>query len=229
MLPDTVYNALDKILPETVPAEGAGALCNFHLSLRPLADYFHQNATHAEVLSFNSGGSGARPSSDGLSATAFPSGVMTMPIETTEHSGPVIIWRKELRPDSGGAGKFRGGLGQYMEIGAEEGYEFDFSAMFDRLDYPARGRKGGSSGGATRIELDDGTAMKGKGRQFVPHGRRVKLSLPGGGGYGASTDRDRASVLKDLMHGYISEEAARRDYGLSDEEIETVARNVAQE
>ena len=64
------------------------------------------------VLAFNSGGSGARPEYDGLNATAFPSGVMTMPIEATEHAGPVIIWRKELRPDSGGAGRMRGGLGQ---------------------------------------------------------------------------------------------------------------------
>ena len=66
----------------------------------------------AEILMFNSGGMGARPELDGLSATAFPSGVMTMPIEATEHAGPIVIWRKELRPDSGGDGEFRGGLGQ---------------------------------------------------------------------------------------------------------------------
>jgi N-methylhydantoinase A/oxoprolinase/acetone carboxylase beta subunit/N-methylhydantoinase B/oxoprolinase/acetone carboxylase alpha subunit len=224
MLPDTVYNALDKILPETVPSEGAGALCNFQLSLRPRMDGPAQKAVRAEVLSFNSGGSGARPSSDGLSATAFPSGVMTMPIEATEHAGPVIIWRKELRPDSGGAGKFRGGLGQHMEIGATDEHEFDFSAMFDRVDYPARGRKGGRDGAATRIEMDDGTVMKGKGKQFVPHGRRVVLSLPGGGGYGDPVERHRKTVLRDMAYGYISAEAATRDYGLTDGEIEALMR-----
>jgi N-methylhydantoinase B len=118
-VPDTVYNALDKILPNLVPAEGAGCLCNFQVSLRPRTDApAPDHAVRSEVLTFNSGGSGARPKHDGLNATAFPSGVMTMPVEATEHVGPVIIWRKELRPDSGGAGKQRGGLGQYMEVGA---------------------------------------------------------------------------------------------------------------
>ncbi|MCP4429803.1 MAG: hydantoinase B/oxoprolinase family protein, partial [Gammaproteobacteria bacterium] len=73
MIPDAVYNALDKILPDTVPAEGAGTLCNFQLSLRPRSDrQATGNAVRAEVLTFNSGGSGARPQSDGLNATAFP-------------------------------------------------------------------------------------------------------------------------------------------------------------
>jgi len=121
MLPDAVYNALDKILPETVPAEGAGTLCNFQISVRPRTDQTApEHARHAEVLTFNSGGSGARPTLDGMNATAFPSGVMTMPVEATEHTGPVIIWRKELRPDSGGVGKYRGGLGQFMEVSATQ-------------------------------------------------------------------------------------------------------------
>ena len=69
---------------------------------------------------------------------------MTMPVEATEQVGPVIIWRKELRPDSGGTGTYRGGLGQYMEVGATTGHQFDISAMFDRVNHPARGRNGGT-------------------------------------------------------------------------------------
>ena len=126
MIPDTVFNALDKILPDRVPAEGAGTICNFQVSLRPEQPLSSDEDGRAEVLTFNSGGAGARPTADGLNATAFPSGVMTMPIEATEHTGPIVIWRKELRPDSGGAGSYRGGLGQIMEVGAREGYEFDF-------------------------------------------------------------------------------------------------------
>jgi len=221
MIPDTVLGALDKALPGTVPAEGCGSLCNFQLSIRPRRD---GNATpdagRAEVLMFNCGGSGARPGLDGMNATAFPSGVMTMPVEATEHTGPVIIWRKELRPDSGGAGRQRGGLGQYMEIGATEGHEFDFSAMFDRVRHPARGRAGGQPGGLTRFELDDGTVMRGKGRQPIPPGRRVMLALPGGAGYGDPGERDPAQVRRDLAHGYISPEAAKRDYGVSPEDDE---------
>ena len=220
MIPDAVYAALDQILPATVPAEGAGTLCNFQLSLRPRTDTeAPPNAVRAEVLAFNSGGSGARPTSDGLNATAFPSGVMTMPVEATEHTGPVIIWRKELRPDSGGAGKYRGGLGQYMEVGATEDHEFDFSAMFDRVDHPARGRQGGKDGAAMTIARDDGEAMKGKGKQFVPAGRRVMLAMPGGAGYGDPGERDKALVLRDLARGYISETVARSEYGLEDADV----------
>lgn len=214
-VPDTVYAALDKILPRVVPAEGAGCLCNFQVSLRPRSDApAPGGAVRSEVLTFNSGGAGARPDHDGLNATAFPSGVMTMPVEATEHAGPVIIWRKELRPDSGGAGATRGGLGQYMEVGAREGYEFDFQAMFDRIDHPARGRRGGHAGAPTTIAQDDGTPMRGKGKQFVPHGRRVMLALPGGAGYGDPKDRPRALVLRDLERGYITPDTAARNYGV---------------
>jgi N-methylhydantoinase B len=237
MIPDTVYDALDKILPHTVPAEGAGTLCNFQVSLRPRTDDIDSTdhaaiaarkaATRAEVLTFNSGGSGARPQQDGMNATAFPSGVMTMPIEATEHTGPVIIWRKELRPDSGGAGRYRGGLGQFMEVGAVEGPEFDFQAMFDRVDHPARGRQGGGNGAPTVIHQDDGTPMRGKGRQFVPHGRRVMLEFPGGAGYGDPAERDPARVRRDLAHGYISAEACERDYGFSRAEIDAILQAAA--
>ena len=220
MIPDTVYDALDKVLPGVVPAEGAGSLCNFQVSLRPRTDApAPAHARRAEVLTFNSGGAGARPELDGMSATAFPSGVMTMPVEATEQVGPILITRKELRPDSGGAGKQRGGLGQYMNVAAREGHEFDISAMFDRVNHPARGRRGGREGAPTTIGLDDGTPMKGKGRQFAPHGRTVMMAFPGGAGYGNPGERDPAAVRRDLALGYISAEAAARDYGLDADEI----------
>lgn len=226
-VPDTVYNALDKILPSLVPAEGSGCLCNFQVSLRPRTDApAPDHAVRSEVLTFNSGGAGARPQHDGLNATAFPSGVMTMPVEATEHVGPVIIWRKELRPDSGGAGKQRGGLGQYMEVGAREGHEFDFQAMFDRVDHPAIGRHGGHNGAPTTIAQDDGSKMYGKGKQFVPHGRKVMLALPGGAGYGDPSQRDLELVKRDLARGYITAETAQRDYGLSDSEVSKIEEAV---
>lgn len=222
-VPDTVFNAFDQIVPGLVPAEGAGCLCNFQVSLRPRSDApAPKGARRVEVLTFNSGGAGARPGLDGLNATAFPSGVMTMPIEATEHAGPVIIWRKELRPDSGGAGKTRGGLGQHMEVGAMEGYEFDIQAMFDRGAHPARGRRGGGNGAPTLIAQDDGTAMRVKGKQFVPHGRRVVMAFPGGAGYGPVADRDPASLRRDLARGYISAQTAAEVYGLSGAEIAAV-------
>ncbi|WP_342077569.1 hydantoinase B/oxoprolinase family protein [Yoonia sp. SS1-5] len=226
-VPDAVYDAFDKIVPGLVPAEGAGCLCNFQVSLRPRTDApAPEGARRSEVLTFNSGGSGARPDHDGLNATAFPSGVMTMPIEATEHAGPVIIWRKELRPGSGGAGRTRGGLGQYMEVGAQEGHEFDIQAMFDRADHPARGRRGGQAGAATTIAQDDGTKMRVKGKQFVPHGRKVVMAFPGGAGYGDPAERPKHLVKRDLARGYISAETAARDYGLSASDIAQVEQSV---
>jgi N-methylhydantoinase B len=222
MLPDTIFAALDQILPHTVPAEGAGCLCNFQLSLRPRSDASAPpDARRAEVLMFNSGGAGARPMLDGLSATAFPSGVMTMPVEATEQAGPVIVWCKELRLDSGGAGQFRGGLGQVMEVGARDGHEFDFQAMFDRLHHPARGRNGGAAGAPTTIARSDGSAMKGKGKQFVPHGHIVKMAFPCGAGYGPPELRDPALVMRDLAMGYITKDTARSVYGLTSAQIAT--------
>ncbi len=227
-VPDAVYDAFDKIVPGLVPAEGAGCLCNFQVSLRPRTDApAPKGARRSEVLTFNSGGSGARPEHDGMNATAFPSGVMTMPIEATEHAGPVIIWRKELRPDSGGAGKTRGGLGQYMEVGAQEGYEFDIQAMFDRSQHPARGRRGGRNGAPTTIAQDDGSDMRVKGKQFVPHGRKVVMAFPGGAGYGDPSERSKQMVKRDLALGYISDETASRDYGLTASEISQIHRAVA--
>ncbi|MEM6477447.1 MAG: hydantoinase B/oxoprolinase family protein [Pseudomonadota bacterium] len=224
MLPDTVYDALDKLLPGRIPAEGAGCLCNFQLSVRPTAP----GGRRAEVLTFNSGGSGARPRLDGMNATAFPSGVMTMPVEATEQVGPVIIWRKELRPDSGGPGAFRGGLGQFMEVGAREGHAFDISAMLDRIAFPARGRRGGLAGGATEISRSDGVKMRGKGKQSVPEGARVRMAFPGGGGFGKPTDRSKADVRRDLALGYISPDVAATHYGLSEDDVRAVLAAAAQ-
>ncbi len=204
-VPDLVLGALHQALPGQVPAEGASALWNLHMSVRPLPG---NDAKGAEILMFNSGGSGARSALDGLNATAFPSGVHTMPIEATENVGPVIVWRKELREGSGGAGAQRGGLGQMIEIEAAEGFSFRFSAMFDRIGHPARGRDGGLEGAAGGVSLDDGTTLKGKGLQFVPEGRRLVLSLPGGGGYGDPTKRPADAVEHDLKHGYITNEQA---------------------
>lgn len=226
-VPDAVFDAFDKIVPLLVPAEGAGCLCNFQVSLRPRTDGpAPEDARRSEVLTFNSGGSGARPEFDGLNATAFPSGVMTMPIEATEHAGPVIIWRKELREGSGGAGKMRGGLGQHMEVGAMEGYEFDIQAMFDRRDHPARGRRGGQGGAATEIAQDDGRAMTVKGKQFVPHGRKVVMAFPGGAGYGDPKERSAELVKRDLARGYISANTAQEVYGLSGADVADVEEAV---
>ncbi|WP_272004945.1 hydantoinase B/oxoprolinase family protein [Roseovarius sp. ZX-A-9] len=201
MVPDLILGALAKALPGQVLAEGAAALWNVHISVRPETG---KDGRRAEVLMFNSGGMGARPTLDGLSATAFPSGVHTMPIEATEHTGPIVVWRKELRPDSGGDGQYRGGLGQVIEIAPAAGHEFEFSAMFDRVTAAPRGRDGGGEGALGSVTLDDGTVMKPKGWQFVPAGRRLVLKAPGGGGFGDPAKRSEAARDEDRVRGYVT-------------------------
>ncbi|MGB0901315.1 hydantoinase B/oxoprolinase family protein [Halocynthiibacter sp.] len=202
MVPDLVLGALAQALPGQIMAEGAAALWNIHISARPEAG---KEGRRSEVLMFNSGGTGARPGLDGLAATAFPSGVHTMPIEATEHTGPIVVWRKELRPDSGGAGKQRGGLGQIIEIAPADGHEFDFSAMFDRVNHPARGRDGGQDGAEGVVELDDGTKLRPKGWQHVPAGKRLILKAPGGGGFGPAEERNDEAHADDRLKGYITD------------------------
>lgn len=200
---DLCLGAIAKALPERIPAEGAGALWNFQASARS-ADPQNNPLPPVEMLMFNSGGSGARPTLDGLTATAFPSGVRTMSIEATEQVGPVVVWRKEIRENSAGDGQFRGGFGQIMEIGSTDGYQLEFSAMFDRIDHPARGRAGGQDGSPGGVRLDDGSPFPSKGRQTIPVDRRLILELPGGGGFGDPVDRDEEAANNDRVQGYIT-------------------------
>lgn len=213
LVPDVVLGALSQAMPSVVPAEGASALWNIQIAATPVEG---REGRATQLLMFNSGGTGARPSIDGLSATAFPSGVKAMSVEATEQIGPIVVWRKDLREGSGGAGEFRGGLGQTIEIEPRDGYEFHFNAMFERIDNPARGRSGGRTGAAGVVRLSDGTGLKGKGRQKVGAGQRLVLSLPGGGGFGDPRKRERKEVQADLTAGYISREQAVSDYGLED-------------
>ncbi|MEM7206936.1 MAG: hydantoinase B/oxoprolinase family protein [Pseudomonadota bacterium] len=210
LLPDVVLGALNRCVEDVAPAEGSSSLWNVQISARPIDP--SSGLPTAEVLMFNSGGTGARPRCDGLSATAFPSGVSTMSVEATEHVGPIVVWRKDLREGSGGAGKQRGGLGQNIEFEARKGYRFSFDAMFERIEHPARGRNGGAEGAAGVVCLSDGTPLRGKGRQHVPEGARLVLRLPGGGGYGQPKERDPESVRADLQAGYILSEQAHADY-----------------
>ncbi|MEZ5558160.1 MAG: hydantoinase B/oxoprolinase family protein [Pseudomonadales bacterium] len=215
MLPDVILGCLDQVRPGRVPAEGASCIWN------PVFRNAHGTAggpatTFVTNPIFN-GGTGARPGKDGLSTTAFPSGVRTTPTEVNETTTPLVIWRKEYRTDSGGAGEHRGGLGQIIEVGHREGAPFVVSKMFDRVDHPADGRRGGLAGARGRVYVRhaDGseTELKGKGRDLVPGGARLVLETPGGGGMGSPQDRASARVQADVESELVSPERAVEDYG----------------
>ena len=209
-LPDAVMGCLAQLLPERVPAEGASSLWGVQVRGGPEVDAAcnfdnpDADGRRYEMLIFNSGGTGARPDQDGMSATGFPSGVRAMPVEVVENMGPVVIWRKELLPDSCGAGKWRGGLGQVVEVGTIDESPFLLFAMFDRTAHPARGRMGGEDGRIGTVRVKDGKTLKPKGVQLIEPGQRLELLLPGGGGFGEKGQRSPALREQDRLAGLVS-------------------------
>lgn len=215
LLPDLMMGCLYQAVPGRVNAEGSSALWNPPLRGGSQVSGQAAETEDFEIITFNSGGTGARPGKDGLDGTAFPSGVRTMPVEATENVAPVIFWQKQLRPDSAGAGRTRGGFGQVMEIGAKGDAEFAVNAIFDRVANPPKGREGGGEGAAGWVGMNDanGTTLRTKGFQIIPKGRRLLLRLPGGGGMGDPKERDPALVQRDVEDGLVSAQAARTIYG----------------
>jgi N-methylhydantoinase B len=202
MLPDVVFGCLRQAIPDRVPAEGTSCLWNLNLR-GALRD--GSGGNYGYMLTFTSnGGTGARPGSDGLSATAYPSGVKGTPVEIAEQITPLIFWKKELRPDSGGPGRTRGGLGQIIEIGSRTGEPFDLLAAFDRIEHPPRGRDGGGNGAAGYVGLKSGKALRGKGVQVIAPNDRLVIETPGGAGLGPPAERSRAAVARDHEDGYVS-------------------------
>ena len=173
----------------------------------------HAGDRFSQVL-FASGGMGACPHRDGLPTTAFPTNVGAGSIEAYESVAPLLVWRKQLRPDSGGAGRFRGGLGQEVEIEVRAPGPVRLSLLSDRRDHPAKGLLGGLPGGKAVIEIDDGTKLHPKSRSTVAPGRRIRLLYAGGGGFGDPQARDRTAIQADLRDGYITAEEAKRDYSV---------------
>jgi len=207
MLPDLMFGCLAQALEGRVPAESAGSIW-----VLPLASE-GMSGTRFNVLNVGLGGTGARPGKDGLSTTAFPSGVGVVPVEITENESPLVFWAKEYRPDSGGAGEFRGGLGQRIVIGSSEEAPFSVSAAtFDRLRNPAAGRGGGRAGAPGAARLASGRALETKSVHVVPAGDRIVLDLPGGGGMGDPAKRARGRIQADVAAGLVSSEGAARDY-----------------
>jgi N-methylhydantoinase B len=211
MLPDVMFGCLEQVVPDRVPAEGASCLWN--LTFRGETDRGSNEAKLFAITAVCNGGTGGRPIKDGLSATAYPSGVKGTPVEINESVAPLIFRRKELRPDSGGAGAHRGGLGQVIEVESAIGADFELLAAFDRIEQPARGRQGGKNGEAGAVFKASGDRLRGKGTQDLAAGERVVFHTPGGAGYGDPRDRDPKEVEADRRDGLISPERARSDYG----------------
>jgi N-methylhydantoinase B len=163
---------------------------------------------------FQCGGTGARPNKDGLNNVGFPSGVAGVPAEVMENLTSLVMTRREIRPDSGGPGRFRGGCGQYTSFRSRVDRPFSMVGMFDRTKFPAQGAAGGREGATGQFSLSNGEQPNPKQLILVPPDVTAQVTLPGGGGYFDPFQRDPRLVLEDVAYGYIGLEAAEREYGV---------------
>ena len=208
-LPSVVMGALAEAIPGQIVAEGSNNLWNTQFTgTRASGDPY-------TMLWFNSGGMGARPNKDGLSSTAFPSGVQGTPAEIVEARSPLMLVRREFRMDSGGPGKFRGGLGHWLVVrGTPASAQFRLSPFFDRTDHPTHGYLGGSGGAAGVYELSDGRRPNPKETVFIEPGVDIVMGLPGGGGFFSPLERDPEAVRADVLDELVSPQSAFDDYGV---------------
>jgi N-methylhydantoinase B len=202
-LPMLVFGCLGQVVPERVMAACGSPMWGMNQSGvrangRPYANMFFYN-----------GGMGGNARGDGVTCLSWPSNVSSTSIELSEHIAPLRFHHKRLRPDSGGAGRHRGGLGQEILIESRSETPIAVSFLAERTVIPAFGIEGGRPGatGALRI---NGEAVDPKRQYVLRHGDTVSLATPGGGGHGDPRARDPAALAADLAAGYVTGDAAYR-------------------
>ncbi|MEO0993681.1 MAG: hydantoinase B/oxoprolinase family protein, partial [Pseudomonadota bacterium] len=203
MTPDLVFGCLAQALPDHVPAEGAS--CMYDLPLRSAPEVARTGGRPFALELTHNGGTGARPSRDGLSATAFPSGVWGSQVEISESVAPILINRRELIPGSGGRGRQRGGLGQRIELESADGQALTVFLSVERIANPAEGRAGGEPGAPGRIRVGDGPDLPGKGELRLDPGERLIFETPGGGGFGPPEERSPEAHARDIADGLVED------------------------
>ena len=206
-----VFGALAQVLPDTVIADSGSTpqyisfFSGMDETMRPFS-----------LMLFLSGGMGASSTEDGAHCSPFPSNPVPGSIEVAESVAPLVVWKKELLPDSGGAGRCRGGCGQDIVIEVTSPRRSELSMISERWDFPAEGLQGGWHGGragAARTAPGD-RALPEKGRTVLDPGDVIRLVTAGGGGFGKPEDRDVDLVAEDLRNELISDDTARDVYGL---------------
>jgi N-methylhydantoinase B len=208
---DTILKALAPVLPQRIPAAHKGDMGGCSIS------GFKPDGRRFLLMNIFGGGWGGRPHEDGESASVSicQGDVRSAPIELQEIQYPFLIERFALRPDSGGAGQHRGGLGVDLTYRALQTCVANVNC--ERTKDPPWGLHGGRAAAVNEATLirSDGNAqnlLKATG-VTMQAGDRLTFSTAGGGGWGDPRQRDRAEIEADVRQGYISPDAARRDYG----------------
>jgi N-methylhydantoinase B len=215
---DMIMGALANFMPEQVMAcsQGTSAI----LTLGGVDPRTGRRYVSYETVK---GGFGARPNKDGINVIASGiSNTMNTPVEVLEMAFPVRVERYEIEPDSGGAGRYRGGCGARRVWRMLAGADATGALCMERMTSPPFGIRGGKPGAAAVVTLTtpDGATrdLPSKGAFAAPAGALVDMRTPGSGGFGPPAERDRAAIARDLRDGYVSPQGAARDYGIADPE-----------
>ena len=213
---DMIMGALVNFLPEQVMACSQGTS-----AILTLGGVDPRNGRHYVSYETIKGGFGARPNKDGINCIASGiSNTMNTPVEVLEMAFPVRVERYEVNPDSGGAGRYRGGCGARRVWQMLEGADATGALCMERMTSPPFGLRGGSAGAAAVVILTtpDGItrSLPSKGAFAAPAGSIIDMLTPGSGGFGPASERDKTVIGRDLLDGYVSASAATRDYGVTE-------------
>ena len=205
-IPALVFRALAEVIPATVAAESG--------SPHPILSITGTDPRTGQLFAASlevPGGFGARASMDGPSVVQFPANTRLMAIEMMEATAPLLFMCRELLPDSGGAGQFRGGLGQRISVSSLADSTF-VALHVDRLHTPPLGLFGGRSGSGVRLRVGQEEITDTAGSIEMGPRNILTVESPGGGGYGDPAKREPAALERDLQVGYVSEKAAHEVY-----------------
>jgi N-methylhydantoinase B len=199
-----VFGALADVAPDHVQAD-CGMICQVNFRGRALS------GRHFSFILFTSGGYGAFVDMDGRAVLPGPSNMIGIPVEIWEGNTGISVLRKEIRPDSGGAGKFQGGAGQIIALRNDTGAVVDAAFFGSRTSLPARGFGGGNNG-SLRLLFVDGKPVEPKSRIDIKPGSVIEIHEAGGGGFGDPVSRSIDHVKRDLDAGLVSPDYVRRYY-----------------
>ena len=205
-IPDAIIDALKGVIKDQILAEsGNKFLVDF--AGRDEADH-----PYSDVM-FIMGGMGARGSKDGLHCMSFPANSSNLPVEILESTIPVRVLYKRIRPDSGGAGRYRGGCGQEFAFESVSANPLTVRAVHGKLSAPPGGLRGALAGAAGALLMND-KPIPDKTPRVMHQGDVMRLIVPGSGGMYPAAERDRAALLRDIENGIVTVESAVRDYAL---------------
>ncbi|MFY0614123.1 MAG: hydantoinase B/oxoprolinase family protein [Hyphomicrobiaceae bacterium] len=197
-VPVAIFGALAPVLGERIIAASGSPLWSIiQTGVRP------SGKTYANVLFFN-GGMGATNGGDGQSTYSWPSNISNVPIELIERNSALFVHHKKLRENSGGGGRYRGGLGQEVHFEVRTETPIGMIFMAERCKIPAPGFAGGTAGGNGEVRID-GEIVDHRRNVVLKDGQTVTLRTPGGGGFGDAAERDAAEQAHDRLAGYCTD------------------------